>query len=123
MKLFVATRAGAETGDYSYTVEGELVRLPVTCEESGCECGQAMTGMGSGRSTTTFTVADLDFLDEDLYHELMWDTMVRDGWAVAGVAEDEQWVEKLVTLHVDLASGFEPGVSLRLNGDRLYERR
>lgn len=122
MKLFVATRAGAEDGDYSHTVEGELVRLPVTCDTPGCDCGRAMTGMASGQSTTTFTIRDLD-MTRDMYRELLWSTLLRDAWVTEGDADDEEWVEKLVGLHLDLARGFEVGAPLRLNGDRLHERR
>lgn len=122
LKVFVATRAGAEAADYSHTVEGELVRLPITCDEPDCECGQAMTGMGSGLSTTTFMVADFD-VDVATYRELMWDTLLRDGWVTPGEAEDEEWVERLVSLHLELARNFTVGVPLRLAGDRLYERR
>lgn len=122
MKVFVATSNGAEEGDYSHTVEGELVRLPVTCDTPGCECGRAMTGMASSQSTTTFTVSDLD-LDRALYHEILWGTLLRDAWVTEGEPEDEQWVEKLVDLHLELADGFTIGAPLRLNGDRLHERR
>jgi hypothetical protein len=122
MKVFVATAAGMETDDYSRTIEGELVRLPVTCDSDDCDCGQAMTGMGSGKATTTFTVSDFD-ISRAMYSELMWGTMLRDGWVREGNEEDEEWVRKLVTLHLDLADTFTPGVPLRLNGDRLYERR
>lgn len=122
MKLFVATRVGAEDGDYSQTVEGELVRLPITCDDPYCECGKAMTGLGSGLSTTTFTVRDFE-VGRDMYHELMWGTLSRDGWVTEGNAEDVDWVERLVTLHLDLASNFTCGVPLRLAGDRLSERR
>lgn len=122
MKVFVATAAGMEADDYSRTIEGELVRLPVTCDSDDCDCGQAMTGMGSGKATTTFTVRDFD-ISRAMYSELMWGTMLRDGWVREGNEEDEEWVRKLVTLHLDLADTFTPGVPLRLNGDRLYERR
>src|SRR5690606_4000031 len=37
MKVFVATRAGAEPGDFSQTIEGELVRLPITCDDPTCD--------------------------------------------------------------------------------------
>lgn len=122
MKVFVATRAGAEKGDYSHTVEGELVRLPITCDEPDCGCGEAMTGMGSGLSTTTFMVADFD-VDAATYHQLMWDTLLRDGWVSEGKPEDEEWVQRLVALHLELAASFSVGIPLRLSGDRLYERR
>lgn len=121
MRVFVATRGGAEAGDYSHTVEGELVRLPITCDDPGCGCTASMTGLGSGLSTTTFTVRDLP-LDRDTYHDLLWGTLLRDGWIEEGNTEDEEWVERLVGLHLDLAAGFTPGIPLRLAGDRLYER-
>ncbi|MGH8911051.1 MAG: DUF7715 family protein [Acidimicrobiia bacterium] len=122
MRVFVATRAGAEDGDYSHTVDGELVRLPVTCDTPGCDCGRAMTGMASGQSTTTFTIRDLD-VSREVYHELLWSTLLRDAWVTESDPDDEEWVQKLVTLHLELAAGFEVGVPLRLNGDRLHERR
>lgn len=122
MKVFVATGAGQEDGDYSHTVEGEMVRLPVTCDVPDCECGRAMTGMASGQSTTTFTVKDLD-LDRRMYTELLWTTLERDSWVERGNDDDADWVRKLVKLHLDLADSFTEGVPLRLAGDRLYERR
>lgn len=121
MRLFVATRAGAEHGDFSYTIEGEMVRLPITCDDPGCDCGQAMTGLATGMSTTTFTVGDLD-LDTDMFRQILWDCLERDGW-VEDEPEDHTWVDRLVELHSSLASRFEPGVPLRLAGDRLLERR
>lgn len=122
MRVFVATCAGSEPDDYSQTVEGELVRLPITCDDPGCGCTKAMTGMGSGLSTTTFTVREFD-LDRRLYHELLWGTLLRDAWVEEGNEEDVDWVRRLVDLHLDLAARFTPGVPLRLAGDRLYERR
>jgi hypothetical protein len=122
LKLFVATRAGAEDGDFSHTVDGEMVRLPVTCDTPGCDCGKAMTGMASGQSTTTFTIRDLD-ISREMYHELLWTTLERDAWVTVGDRDDEEWVSKLVSLHLDLAAGFDVGVPLRLSGDRLHERR
>lgn len=121
MRLFVATRAGAEVDDYSYTIEGEMVRLPITCDDPECDCGQAMTGLASGMSTTTFTVGELD-LDIQMYKDLLWDTLERDGW-VNDDPQDHEWVDRLVDLHTSLASRFQPGVPLRLSGDRLFERR
>lgn len=122
MRVFVATRAGGEAGDYSHTVEGELVRLPITCDDPACGCTQSMTGMGSGLSTTTFTVRDFD-IDRRTYHELLWATLLRDGWVEEGNEEDVEWVRKLLGLHLELAANFTPEVPLRLAGDRLYERR
>ena len=122
LRVFVATAAGKEDGDYSHTIEGEMVRLPVTCDVPDCECSRAMTGMASGQSTTTFTIKDLD-VDRDIYTELLWSTLERDSWVTEGNADDLEWVDKLVGLHLDLAETFEVGVPLRLAGDRLYERR
>ncbi|MFP3915380.1 MAG: hypothetical protein ACLFWM_10935 [Actinomycetota bacterium] len=122
MRLFVATRAGADAGDYFHTVEGELVRLPIICDDPDCGCTNSMTGMGSGLSTTTFTVREFE-IDRDTYHDLLWGTLERDGWVEEGSREDVEWVARLVDLHLDLADKFTPGTPLRLAGDRLTERR
>lgn len=122
MKLFVATRDGAEHGDYSKTVEGELVRLPITCDMEGCECGRAMTGLASGQSTTTFTIKEME-LERGTYRQLLWDTLLRDGWVAEGNRGDADWVDQLVTLHLDLAESFAEGIPLKLAGDKLFERR
>jgi hypothetical protein len=122
LKLFVATHEGAEVDDFSKTIEGELVRLPVTCDDPECQCGRAMTGLGSGESTTTFTVREFD-ISREMYRELLWSTLLRDGWVAEGDAEDLEWVDKLVVLHADLAASFSEGVPLRLTGDALHERR
>lgn len=122
MKVFVATRDGMGEDDYSHTVDGEMVRLPVTCDSEECDCGRAMTGIASGGATTTFTVRHLD-LSRSLLRQLLWDTLRDDGWVDEGYPEDREWVEKLVELHIDLADTFPEGTLLRLNGDKLYERR
>ena len=122
VKVFVATRRGMGADDYSQTVDGELVRLPVTCDMHDCECGRAMTGLASGQSTTTFTVREVD-MERGMFRELLWDTLARDGWVEEGRLEDEEWVDKLVDLHLDLAEAFREEIPLRLNGDKLYERR
>lgn len=122
MKVFVATRRGTGPDDYSHTVEGELVRLPVTCDMDDCDCGRAMTGLASGLSTTTFTVRELD-IDRDMFQELLWSTLLRDGWVDSDREEDDEWVDKLVDLHHSLAATFDTEALLRLNGDKLYERR
>ncbi|CAN5819407.1 hypothetical protein BH23ACT5_BH23ACT5_23940 [soil metagenome] len=122
MKVFIATRSGLEPDDYSDAIAGELVRLPVTCDQVECDCGNAMTGLGSGLGTTTFTVREFN-LNREIYHAMLWDTLLRDSWIEDGNREDVKWVSKLVDLHIRLADGFEPGIPLRLNGDRLYERR
>lgn len=122
MKLFVATGGGATADDYSRTVEGELVRLPVTCDAPGCDCSRAMTGLASAQDTTTFTVRELN-IDKDMYRELLWATLERDGWVTEDKAEDSEWVDTLLVVHIDLASSFDPGTPLRLDGDMMFERR
>jgi len=58
-----------------------------------------------------------------MYRQLLWDTLLRDGWVDEDKDEDHDWVDRLVDLHLDLAEKFTPEVPLRLAGDRLYERR
>ena len=74
MKLLTATSRtqGQKDNDFNWCVEGELVIAgPFVCDrdaqdpDGGCGCGRAFAGLGSGKSTTTAVVADLDFTRED----------------------------------------------------------
>jgi hypothetical protein len=82
MKVLVATRRtqGERPGDFSWTIDGELVHFPVVvCARDrratktgrrlgGCGCGRAFSGMNSHRSGTTAEVAELDLSRGGLRH-------------------------------------------------------
>lgn len=80
-----------------------------------------MTGLASAAVTTTFTVRDIE-IDPDMYHELLWSTLERDGWVSPERTEDIEWVELLCQVHIDLAATFDPGERLCLDGDTVSVR-
>lgn len=127
MKVFVATAQGQGTGagDFSWTVEGELVRFPgLTCDCPDCGCDRAMAGLASSKATTTFTVENRPELDQDSYREAFVDALVREGWIEDGRAVDRDiqlWIDE----HLELAAQFSVGEILevqdgiiRLRGSR-----
>ncbi len=88
MKVLIATseQQGVAPGDYSHTLEGELV-TPVASEcDNGeqCGCNRGFPGLVSARATTTAIVVERPGLTID---------DLRD--AVAGYLERGGWVELL----------------------------
>ena len=82
MKVLVATERGQGTrpDDYSWTVEGELVRLD-DCPDRYCRC-TGFAGVESHRATSTALVVER----EDLTAELLADIFER-SWAAGGWGE------------------------------------
>jgi hypothetical protein len=74
MKLLVSTALtqGDVAGDYDYCVPGELLWLPMVCDDDlrdpagGCGCGRGFGGLTSHRATTTGEVVDRDYTDAEL---------------------------------------------------------
>jgi hypothetical protein len=101
MKVLVATKEsqGELPGDYSWTVEGELVTA-VVCECSSpkkCGCGRGFPGLASARATTTAMVVDRPELDRDELWDVLYDAIDRQGW-MAHLGPDE--AEELVDEHL-----------------------
>lgn len=76
MRVLVATHEtqGEVEGDFSFCMDGELVRFPVVVCRSGDECGCArcFDGVASQRGTTTAKVVDRPDIDPDLYPDLLY---------------------------------------------------
>jgi hypothetical protein len=54
-----AQTQGIEPDDFSFTLPGELVRLPYGhCGDEACGCRRAFVGLGSRRATTSALVVD-----------------------------------------------------------------
>jgi len=73
---------GATPGDYSFTVEGELV-TPLAAEcASGerCGCNRGFPGLASGFATTTAMVVDRPGVTEDDLRDAVFDWLDRCGW-------------------------------------------
>jgi len=102
MKVLVATNEGQGEvpGDYSWTVEGELVTLGAIecCDPDRCGCGRGFAGIASGRATTTALVVEHQHLGEDDLRAAVYDSLDRGGWIE--LLEDEGEVIDLVDDHV-----------------------
>lgn len=84
MLVLIATNElqGTAPGDYSFTVEGELV-TPVVAEcASGerCGCNRGFSGLASGFATTTAMVVDRPGVTEADLRDAVFDWMDRGGW-------------------------------------------
>ncbi len=122
MHVLVATTQtqGDRPDDVSWTVEGELVRLPgLTCADPRCGCDRSWAGLASSRTTTTCRVVDLDIQREGL-RAAFGDALWREGW----LAADDTWVDDFVECHLEIASAFALGSVLEVEGgDRIRCRR
>jgi hypothetical protein len=123
MKVFVATEALGEAGDFSYTVPGELVHFPpMFCDCPECGCDRAMAGFTSKRATTCFVVRELD-LDVATYTGLLFDSLREGGWVEAASKSDREWVAQWAAEHVRMASGLPVETPLRFHLGGITERR
>ena len=124
MLVLIATNElqGAAPGDYSFTVEGELV-TPLAAEcASGerCGCNRGFPGLASGFATTTAMVVDRPGVTEDDLRDAVFDWLDRCGWidlfedtaverAASTIDDDEcdldgdvdDLIESIIDEHVD----------------------
>ena len=124
MLVLIATNElqGTTPGDYSFTVEGELV-TPLTAEcASGerCGCNRGFPGLASGFATTTAMVVDRPGVTEDDLRDAVFDWLDRCGWidlfedtaverAASSIDDDEfdldgdvdDLIESIIDEHVD----------------------
>ncbi|MGA9595535.1 MAG: hypothetical protein WBV06_05240 [Acidimicrobiia bacterium] len=123
MKVFVAAGPGAKkrSDDFSWTVDGELVRLPFDrCDCPDCGCDRAMAGLASSKATTTFAVIDNPGLDTRSYVGVFRDAIRRQGFL--GDDDDDGWVAELAGEQLRLAAGFTPGQVLEIRDGRIRAR-
>jgi len=127
MKVLVATRQtqGSQLGDYSWTVEGELV-TPVTvecCSAHLCGCGRGFAGLGSDRVTTTAVVVELPDLHPSMLCSAIHDSLDRAGW-LEHLDEDE--VDEIIQEHLTcidvICHAFPVGEVLSRWGTQVYGR-
>lgn len=126
MHVLVAAAEQTMPGDYAWTVEGELVHLPVAeCDSPACGCGRGFAGFASFRATSTARVADLD-LTRDQFRQAMCDSLASAGWSVPGdpefhpsdVAAFDEWVD----IHLDVARDLPVGAIVERSGDEMWVR-
>lgn len=123
MKVFVASGPGAKkrSDDFSWTVDGELVSLPLdTCDCADCGCERAVAGLASSKGTTTFAVIDHPELDAAGYVRAFSDARKRQGRLKDG--DDDGWLAEWAGEHLRLAAGFSPGQVLEIKAGRVCAR-
>ncbi len=113
MLVLIATNElqGTRPGDYSFTVEGELV-TPLAAEcASGerCGCNRGFPGLASGFATTTAMVAERPGVTEQDLRDAVFDWLDRTGW-----------IELFEQTAHDRASN-DPGVDIDGDVDDLIE--
>jgi hypothetical protein len=122
MRVLVATSEtqGERDGDYCWTVEGEMVRLPgLTCADPGCGCNKGWAGLSSSRATTTCKVVERD-LDASELLATFTDAFAREGWLVAG--EDTDWITDFAWEHRKVAEAFPVDTVLGIDNDNVINR-
>ncbi len=122
MKVFVAAALGpdADSDDFAWTVEGELVTVAVLpCDDDECGCRRAMAGISSSRATSVFMVADLPMTVAD-YVSALRDSLIRQGWLTAG--SNPAWFHEFVQMHIEDAAWLPVGLPLRVDDDSFTVR-
>ena len=136
MRVLIATNElqSAAQGDFSFTVEGELVTpVAVACDETErCGCDRGFRGLASGRATTTAMVVSRPFITACDLRDAVRHGPVRDGWAalLTGSSCDdddvESALEEIVDEHVDLIAevchSFRVGTVVQRSGAVLTAR-
>jgi hypothetical protein len=135
MLVLVATTElqGITPGDYSWTVDGELV-TPVAAECSSpgrCGCGRGFPGMASSRATTTAMVVDRPHISAEDLRDVARGFLERDGWLdllrQSDEAEEADVIfEEIVDEHVEMieqvCTSFEVGTVIERDGTLVRER-
>lgn len=112
MRVLVATTEsqGTADDDYSWTIEGELVYVPVLdCDCPGCGCRYGFAGMASSKATTTAKVVDRPDLTLPDFTAAVSDALDRGGW-LEWLEPDE--VEELVADRVGLLMAISESAAL-----------
>ena len=142
MKVLIATTEmqGTAPGDYSCTLEGELV-TPVASEcasNEQCGCIRGFPGLVSSRATTTAMVVERSGLTVDDVRDAVTGFLERGGWVDlmreaaerADVIDVDQEVESglatLVHEHVEtvleIGARFSEGTVIARSGSTVYRR-
>lgn len=125
MHVLVATgqTQGQRADDFSWTVEGELVRLPgIECDCPDCGCDRALAGLTRERATTTAAVVDRADIDAHAFRTALHDALTRERWIRAGDPDDEAMVDAFASGHLAAAAYFEPGTVLEYRDGSLTAR-
>lgn len=96
MRYIVATKEtqGQRDNDFSFTTEGELVKLGFECDhyedpDDECGCGRSLVGMDSSKGTTTMKIVEVDLTSEEILQKLIESEKIS-GWAL-----DDEFINNL----------------------------
>lgn len=127
MKLLVATTEtqGTVPGDYSWTVDGELVTpVRVECQNPQCGCRHGFAGLASNKATTTVLVADLPHMSREDVRDAIHESLDRQGWL--DLVPESDWHD-IIDEHVEsieqIVGAFAVGTVLCRDGNVIVARR
>lgn len=120
MQVFTAARpVRPEPDDIFEALEGELVfMLGCVCSCPDCDAHRSMTGLASGRVTTTFTVTELPHLGVAALRDALRDALLRFGWPEGDELDDA--VRDLTDQHVEMAAEWPTGGLFRIALDQPF---
>lgn len=127
MLVLLATKElqGEAAGDYSWTVEGELV-TPVAAEcASGdrCGCSRGFPGLASSKATTTAMVADLAHLTDADLRDAIADSLERGGWFdLIPADEAHELIDEHVECIAEVCASFPVGAVIGRRGSLVFDR-
>jgi hypothetical protein len=133
MKLLTATTTtqGQRRSDFTFAIEGELVRLGEICDrdwtngpDGGCGCGRAFGGLNSHKATTTVMVRDVDGFSFEDYAEAFRSYWKQAGWAslATSPADADREAEGLAAELAEIAVRYPVGTVLERRLDEICER-
>ena len=124
MKVIVATRRsqGELEDDYAWTLDGELVHLPmlVCATPDVCGCDRGFAGVSSHRATSTAEVADRELGRDDVVSAVAH-SLADGGWFPEAEAHHALLAARdLVEPLLELADRLPVGTVVRRHGDLVY---
>ena len=128
MKVLVATSEtqGQRESDFCHTDHHEIVGFPSECDgqqiDGRCGCRRCMTGMITGRPTTTMTVIDDPTVTEASLKDSLRQRMIADKWDVLPSADLQAIIDEDVAILIDLANTFQVGAIVERRGDQFQTR-
>lgn len=128
MKVFIATRKGQgkRSNDFCFADEGELVTFGSECDgesvDGRCGCRRCLTGLSTGKPTTTFAVAESE-LDRAQYVERIKAHLIDGGWGKYSTDEEmREWATGDADELLRLAEHFSVGAVIEKRGVRIQQR-
>jgi hypothetical protein len=128
MKVLVATNQsqGAESGDYCWALEGELVLSgpSLECDDPDrCGCARGFPGLASCRASTTAVVVDRPEIDRTMLVDVIRDSLERQDLLIGLDPEDVgELVDDEVELIERITTAFPVGTVVGRAGTDVWER-